>query len=287
MIQLKFSLKSAGYCEAKQSHVLSGSANKVVKFRASYGHIEHPVHGHILFDTGYTRRFYSATKNFPLNIYAYLTKVFIRVEEEASTALSNIGIVPEEVRFIIVSHFHADHIGGLRDFPNARFICTKEAFVAVEHKKGFAALTRGYLSSLLPNDFRGRTDFLELEQATRKDEHLGKLYDLFGDGSILICQLEGHAKGQIGALLETEIGKVFMISDAAWLKQNFQDFHLPSPMVRLFIDSWKNFIQSLKRIHAYHQSNPETIIIPCHCEETYEKLTNSSLGKEVLSPPND
>ena len=85
----KFKLKSAGYCEAMQSAVLKGSPNKEVKFYATYAHMEHPILGHILFDTGYTRRFYNETQKYPMKLYSQLTKVFIAKEQEASSMLEN------------------------------------------------------------------------------------------------------------------------------------------------------------------------------------------------------
>ena len=92
MIKVKFNYQSAGYCKAKQSHALRGTSNRVIKFFATYAHIEHPIHGHILFDTGYTRRFYDTTENYPFKIYANITKVYINEEEEAISVLKKKGI---------------------------------------------------------------------------------------------------------------------------------------------------------------------------------------------------
>ena len=270
MRRLKFSLRSAGYCTAKKSHALVGESHKDIKFFATYGHIEHPEYGHVLFDTGYTRRFYALTQMFPFKIYAKATKVYIQEEEEAVHALKKIGIQPEDISYIIISHFHADHIGGLKDFPNAQFVCSKDAFIDVENAKGIKALSKGFIPGLLPDDFKSRVRFLSFDTPDKIDPQLGNLCDLFGDGSILICTLDGHAKGQIGALLSLE-NPIFLASDGAWLQANYTDLHLPSPIVKLFFSSWKNYKISLRKIHNFHKSNPKTLIIPCHCEATYMK----------------
>lgn len=276
MTKLKFALKSAGYCTANQSHALRGAPNKTIKFFATYGHIVHPIHGHILFDTGYTRRFYTSTLKYPYKIYAKATKVFIEEHEEALTALKHEGIAPEDIKFIIISHFHADHIGGLKDFPNAQFICSKAAYEDIVLRKGLSAVKKGFLPNLLPENFESRTRFLSFEETSLIDPHLGNLIDLFEDRSIQLCALDGHAKGQIGALLQSE-RPIFLIADAAWFKANYQQLHLPSPIVRLFFDSWSDFIHSLKKIHTFHKANPETQIIPCHCEETYREWNNNNV----------
>lgn len=40
---------------------------------------------------------------------------------EPAQALAEIGIAPESVDTVIITHLHYDHAGGLEQFPNARF----------------------------------------------------------------------------------------------------------------------------------------------------------------------
>ena len=51
--------------------------------------------------------------------------------------------------------------------------------------------------------------------------------------------------------------------------------HLPSPLVRLFFDSWSDYKASLKRVHDFHKANPDVAVIPCHCEETLKDFTRN------------
>ncbi len=272
MPKLKFELRSSGYCTAKQHHALAGAKPKTIRFYATWAYIHHPIKGHILFDTGYTRRFYEATKKFPASIYAKTTPTFICKKEEAWIQLKELGIEPAEINYIIISHFHADHVAGLKDFPNAQFIASSSAYDDVKGKTGFSATRRAFLPELMPDDFESRLKLINIEDGKKNDEHLGQLFDLFGDESILLCDLTGHAKGQIGALLDAEQGRILLAADAAWLKENYQEMRLPSQMVRLFFDSWSDFKFSLKKLHNYHLANPEVEIIPCHCLETLERV---------------
>ncbi|MEQ8415597.1 MAG: MBL fold metallo-hydrolase [Imperialibacter sp.] len=272
---VSFELKSAGYCTASWHHAQKGAPKKTIRFYATYAVIKHPKHGVILFDTGYAKRFFSSTANYPYKLYRAFTPVFIKPEEEAAAQLKANGIQPEDVRYIIVSHFHADHIGGLRDFPNARFICDRAAYNDIKGKSGFGALKKGFLPAQMPEDFEERSDFIDIEKGTSKDEHLGALHDLLDDGSIFLTRLDGHAQGQLGALLATENGQVFLISDAAWLKPAYTDLKLPHPIVRLFFDSWADYEASLNRVHNFHKAHPDTLIIPCHCLDTLTALNGS------------
>tara|TARA_R110000737_G_scaffold353441_2_gene405391 strand:+ start:2362 stop:3219 length:858 start_codon:yes stop_codon:yes gene_type:complete len=269
---VSFELKSAGYCTASWHHAQKGAPKKTIRFYATYAVIKHPKHGVILFDTGYAKRFFSSTSSYPYKLYRAFTPVFVKPEEEAAAQLKADGTPSEEVRYIIVSHFHADHIGGLKDFPNARFICDRAAYDDIKGKSGLSALKKGFLPAQMPEGFEERTDFLDIEKGLSKDGHLGNLHDLFDDGTILLTRLDGHAKGQLGALLATEKGRVFLISDAAWLKPAYTDLKLPHPIVRLFFNSWAEYRASLNRVHNYHKAHPETLIIPCHCFETLKAL---------------
>lgn len=267
--KVTFQLKRAGYCTAHAGVALRGRSMREIPFPATYALIEHPREGYLLFDTGYTRRFYAETARWPGSLYARMTPVYIEGEEEAVAELARMGIAAEEVRYLLISHFHADHVGGLRDFPRARVVCTRAAYEDTVRRKGFQAVRRGLLPGLLPGDLAQRVRWIEDADLTRgKDPHLGAWVDLFGDGSIRLVHLPGHACGQMGALLNTPQGEVFLVADAAWLRENYQQRQLPLPVVRLFFDSWRDYCHSLDRIRAYAQHHPATAIIPTHCEAT-------------------
>ena len=144
----EFWLKTAGYCTSHEHHALRGGRRTEIRFPATYGVILHPEAGWILFDTGYTDRFHQATRRLPGSLYAKLTPVTIPAEEEAVAEVRNMGIRPEDIRHIIVSHFHADHVGGLRDFPNATFYCTRAAFEQMNRLNGWRAVRRAHWPSM-------------------------------------------------------------------------------------------------------------------------------------------
>ena len=269
---MKFKLEHTGFCLSSKHFVLTGTERKDIRFYATYGIIEHPKHGVILFDTGYTSRFYDYTKKFPYALYPLITKVFVEKSEEAIFRLQENGISAEDVKYIIISHFHADHIGGLKDFPNATFICNKVAYDAVKDKKGFNAVRHGFIPMFLPDDFESKIQFINFDTCEKSDTDLGDLVDIFNDNSILLCELGGHAKGQIGAILNTNEGQIFLAADACWVEEAYKENWLPNRIVRFIFDNWNNYISSLKKVQNFHINNPETLIIPCHCEKTMKRV---------------
>ena len=66
--------------------MLSKVKKRKIRFEATWAIIKHPSRGTVLFDTGYTKRFHTATKYFPNSIYAMITKVEIDSNQEAKNA---------------------------------------------------------------------------------------------------------------------------------------------------------------------------------------------------------
>jgi len=273
-ITMNVRLFQCGYCDGKEHHVLKGGRRKKIKFPATIGLLKHPTKGFILFDTGYTDRFYKETRRWPYWLYAKMTPVHIKEEEYAVNQLKAIGIAPEEINYIILSHFHADHICGLKDFPNARFICTQEAFQNVIKLKGWKAVTQGILPGLLPKDLAERVWCYDSDSQiqTYNDPIFGPIHDLFGDGHIELIPLPGHHIGQIGARLQTEKGPIFLCADACWLAASYKENRLASGLTKLFLSDWKAFKESIYKLHQYHKAHPQVPIIPTHCAETQAAL---------------
>jgi glyoxylase-like metal-dependent hydrolase (beta-lactamase superfamily II) len=282
MRKVQLCLNYAGYCLSKESHAIEGGKNRSIKFHALFGLIRHPDEGWILFDTGYTPEFYHATRYFPNKIYALATKVHISAKETVAAQLRQHQISPDEIGHIIISHFHADHIGGLKDFPNAHFYCTERAYEEVLQINKTWAFRKGILPSLIPEDFESRVIFVEEIAMLSNHPILGKQYDLFRDQSLMLYDLPGHARGQLGLRIRTEKKEYFLIADACWLKKSYEEMVLPNPIVRLFFDSWKEFKTTLQKIHQFHQSHPSAVIVPTHCEATTTVLVSNKLNLDAL-----
>jgi glyoxylase-like metal-dependent hydrolase (beta-lactamase superfamily II) len=282
MKKVKLYLNYAGYCWAKENHAIKTGSNKQIKFHALWGLIEHPSLGYILYDTGYTEQFYRATARFPNKIYALITKVQVTKEDEVANQLKKHNIDPNEIQHVIVTHFHADHVSGLKDFPNAKIYTSS---TALEHTLALGqtfAFTKGVLKELLPNDLSKRAVLIDKSCCKMIDPIFGEVYDLFGDNSIRVINLPGHAAGQIGLILETIKTNYFLIADACWLKESIEKNIMPNAVVKLFIHSWANFIDSISKIQKYHKLNPDTIIVPTHCFESTISLIQKKIDFDVL-----
>jgi glyoxylase-like metal-dependent hydrolase (beta-lactamase superfamily II) len=243
-------------------------------FPAGWALIEHEVHGPILFDCGYGAPARDAMERGLRRVYRHALGVCCPVAGDAVTLLQRRGIEARAVRWIVVSHFHPDHVGGLRAFPNARFIV---------HARARALLTRGALArlhaqawrELLPDDFDARTRLLDREDFVALGGDLAGLgagVDLFGDGSIVAIELPGHAEGQVGVATRHGEARVLLVADALW-----QDAQLDAPrpvswlVRRLAIHASDEYAETLGRLGRFRDAHPDAWIIASHCSRTLER----------------
>lgn len=267
MISLDITLLKAGYCTQLERIAKRNGKMKMIRFPATFLLIRHPLKGIILFDTGYSEHVIKAMKQFPFQIYAKTTPVYLQKGESAREQLEQMGIKAEDVSYIIISHFHVDHLGGLLDFPNATFICSKYEFFEVKNLRGFSALRSAFIPSLLPNNFSERTIYVEDTKTIKTpifNEVYPAAYDLFNDGSILGIRLSGHTNHQFGILVKGNDQTYFFISDACWLSETFQQIAYPSKIAKLIIKKQKDYYENINKLHEIHKSHPEVKIIPCH-----------------------
>ncbi len=271
-MRLELTLMSDGYCEQLEHIACRGGKFQRIRFASMFALMQHPQFGPILFDTGYTQRFFTETKSFPAKFYHLVTPVQLSKQGDVAAQLRARNIAPESVRHVIISHFHADHIGGLNDFPNATFHCARAAFDSIKNLRGWRAVKHAYLPGLLPPDFLQRVAFTENAPLVRlPTDHapFTEARDLLGDGSLLAVDLPGHAEGQLGIFLQTTDGRACLLAaDAAWLSRQFRENLMPHAVVRLLVN-WAAYKITLGKIHQLHRNNPSLRIIPTHCAEIW------------------
>ena len=184
---VSFDLLKVGHCQHPECMALRGGSRRAIDFPALVGLIKHPQHGLMLYDTGYSEHFTRATRGFPECLYRIVTPVTLPPEEELLAQLESRGIAAHEIDTIFISHFHADHIAGLRDFPQARFIATGAEYHHCQKLNRFHRLRRAYLRDLIPADFAERLTIAESCPSMSLPEQLApftEARDLLGDASM-------------------------------------------------------------------------------------------------------
>ena len=271
MVNVTYQLFEVGHCKHCERVTKKTGRLRAANFPAIVALISHPTKGKILFDTGYSARFFQYTKYFPFSLYRYLTPVTLTANLKQQ--LANQSIAAEDINYIILSHLHADHIGGVTDFSHAKLIMHPDTLTQSKQINQWRNLLKGFIPQLLPADYltrlspigKSRTlqaEFMPFEQG----------FDVFGDGSVMLVELPGHAKGQLGAILNSK-PKAFLIADSCWHIDTILKADLPHKVTRLVHDNWAQYLKTITKLKQFNQNNPDIELIPSHCAKTFERLT--------------
>ena len=149
-------LLDTGSCTASEHHLIQGGGRKRVVVHSVAALLQHPQHGWLLWDAGYAPRLLDATRRLPFRLYRWATPMDVRPELAVVAQLGRFGLEPRDVRRVVVSHFHADHVAGLRDFPTAEFVARRSAYEDVAWRRGLRALAVAFVPALMPDDFDRR-----------------------------------------------------------------------------------------------------------------------------------
>ena len=277
MIRIK--IFEAGFCKHPEYFVDTSQGFKPRHFSSTVVLIDHPQHGICLFDTGYSMAFHQATKYFPEKFYALLTPVQIEPEHTAASQWQKLGIRPQDVNYVILSHFHADHVSGVSDFPKARIVCIGDAFESLKTKGRLQRLHAGFLLSLFPSDFSQRClslDLKEFQQGLVPALSEFEAFDLFKDESLYLINLPGHSQGHMGLYVNDTSRPLFFVGDASWRTGALRQGILPSVATALIHQDWSEYRKTFHKVHGLVLRQPELDVVTCHCEES--ELTRLSGG---------
>lgn len=249
---------SCGYCTQLERLVSKQGRWKKVRFPARCFLVT-LQDGYLLFDSGYSADVGRIMQSWPAWLYKTLVPMAISSSQTAVVQLSALGISKDDIKYIFISHFHADHIGGLRDFPKARFICLQEGYQALKKLSKFRQICKGFVSEFLPDDFEQRAVFVNTSSA----QNLNNLtaYPLADLSNMYAVELPGHAKGQLGLWLKNE--NILLAADAAWRHTNLKPGAEPSSIASLFCEDKMLYLQTLSALAKW----AEVRILFTHEEE--------------------
>jgi N-acyl homoserine lactone hydrolase len=150
--------------------------------------VEHSK-GLCLFDTGQTARAAAPGYLPRWHPFLRLARFELGPQDEAAAQVD-----PASVRWVVLSHLHTDHVGGLEPFARAEVLVARTEW---ERARGLAGRVRGYLPQHWPVGLEPRL----VEPAPEGPDPLGGSYDLAGDGRLLVVPLPGHTPGHLGLLV--------------------------------------------------------------------------------------
>ena len=187
--------------------------------------IEHPK-GLILVDTGWCREISPEGMYNPKAVAAVLPShlagffhPFLPARMAIHEQLSSLGIHPEDLDYVLLTHLDPDHVSGLRHVSKAKHIIVPEDEYFWSCRTVYRTRQPQKLWLQYPMDrlyYRGSP--------------LGPNHwaiDLFQDESIQMVNVPGHTDGQAAIVIRNSGRFVLLTADAAFSARNWQEMIVP------------------------------------------------------------
>jgi N-acyl homoserine lactone hydrolase len=224
--------------------------------------VDHPTAGLILVDTGFHATVQDDARTSLGRRQAWILPAHQEPGESAPEQLKALGIDPDDITTIVMTHLHNDHASGAVQFPKATFVVDKTEWEAARNG-GFAG---GYRQAHYDHPFDWRTVDFDGPHAT-PHEGFERTIDLFGDGSLRLLSTPGHTLGHQSILLRLKDGDLLLTADAAYTRRTIDD-----DLVPIFFADDKLYVRSLAQIRGYVEQHPDAVVICGHDAERWPQL---------------
>jgi len=167
--------------------------------------------------------------------------------------LAKIDIKPDQIKYVGISHYHADHTGQVASFPKATLLIGAKEWDAISSSK--------------PPEGANYKPFESWIKGDSKVEPLPTDKDVFGDGTVIVLRTPGHTAGHSSLLVKLpQMGAIILSGDAVHFRENYDSDGVP----------WFNYdraqtVASIERIKKISSNLKATVIIQ-HDARDIEKL---------------
>jgi N-acyl homoserine lactone hydrolase len=230
-------------------------AQGMVSIPTTVGIIQHPKHGLVLWDTGVNHVVAdpeAAEKYWAPGVReAFGAQGFTR-EHAIDKQLEKLGFKTNDVRYVIYSHLHIDHAGGMCYFPNAVHVVQSDEIRYAMWPDAWQRPT------YCQNDFAGIRNMNMME--------VDGDIDLFNDGSLRLLKTPGHSPGHQALLLNLlHRGQVCLGADVGHQRDGFANM-MPMPW------DWSLGAMSLSRMRVKQLVRDGVPVFLCHEAQDFADL---------------
>lgn len=156
--------------------------------------------------------------------------------------LAELKLKPEQISFVGISHYHADHTGQVDSFPQATLLIGKGDWDAI--------------SAPTPAAGVNAPPFAHWVKGGGKVEPLVNDKDVFGDGTVVILNTPGHTPGHHSVLVRLDNRSIILVGDLVHFNENWVTNGVP-----WFNSSRAETLASIDRVKQLAQNLKATVII--------------------------
>lgn len=209
--------------------------------------IEHPE-GIIVVDTGETANIadpaYASCDPITGMFYRRNLQFSLSAEDEIGVQMRKIGLAPDRVARVVMTHLHSDHMGGLTAFRGKR-VCVSQA-AANGHT--------GALMCRVPRE----VELVPVGYGDGAKGAFSQSANLTEDGAISIVPTPGHATGHQSVVIEGNGKSVCLVGDAA-----FSMDQISSGETGGIVENHADSVRSATRLKRQHE-HYGTLMLPTH-----------------------
>ena len=167
--------------------------------------------------------------------------------------LAKIDVKPDQIKYVGISHYHADHTGQIASFPKATLLIGAREWDAISAPKPAEGVNFKPFESWIKGESKVEPQVLDK--------------DVFGDGTVMMLRTPGHTPGHSSLLVKLpQMGPVILSGDAVHFRENYDSDGVPS-----FNYDRAQTVASIERIKKISANLKATLIIQ-HDARDVEKL---------------
>jgi N-acyl homoserine lactone hydrolase len=182
-----------------------------------------------------------------------MTMPKVAPKESLVDLLAKINVKPDDIKYVGISHYHADHTGQIASFPKATLLIGTREWDAISAPKPAEGVNFKPFESWIKGD--------------SKVEPVPADKDVFGDGTVIMLRTPGHTPGHSSLLVKlAQTGPVILSGDAVHFRENYDSDGVPA-----FNYDRAQTVASIERIKKVSSNLKATLIIQ-HDARDIDKL---------------
>lgn len=172
------------------------------------------------------------------------------VRRTLASQLEQLGLKPDDIHYVGLSHLHFDHAGNISLFPKATFLVPAAELAAARGNPTPSGVDPAQIAPL--------------EQANMISADGD--YDVFGDGSVVTLKMPGHTAGHHALLVKLpKSGPVLLSGDLYHMRQNLEQGLVPR------VNERTNTLASMDRFTRLARNMKARVVIQ-HAPEDYAAM---------------
>ena len=227
--------------------------------------------GDLLIDAGNSSHFNDEIRDFPFLTWLKLRFLAGQLTPAVSlpVLLKRMGEDPSQLHWVILSHVHLDHSGGLMDLPPLPVLLSREE---LQFANDPAIQAKGYVIAAQVAKFPP-PGAPTLHFAPKPYEIFDESADLYGDGSVVAVPLRGHTPGSVGVFVNLSPSKrLFYVGDAVDDERGFEQRVAKSLILRDSDNDAARANEIVAQLYNLHQQLPDLAIIAAHGRSAYKRF---------------